>query len=315
VLSPANLLIGGRTYILGITLLSLVLLTGYGGQVSLCQLTFVGLGAYAMGTFGDGGSVVGVVAAVLLAAFFGAAVALPTLRLRGLYLALATFAFATAMDKVFFEKRLGSGGSLPVPRVDLPLLSTTGDKGFFLLSAVAFVGSALAVLAVRRGRYGRQLTALNDSPAACATLGLNINHTKLVVFAVSAGLAGLSGALFGGLRGSVGPNDFVALGSLLLLLSLRIGGVNTVTGALVGAFFVATSPKLQELLPQLPAAAYLLTGLAAISIGRDPNGIGGQVSTLGARLRAAASRPSDDPRPPARARTSGEEPSLAGATG
>ncbi|TAL13549.1 MAG: inner-membrane translocator, partial [Frankiales bacterium] len=135
--------------------------------------------------------------------------------------------------------------------------------------------------------YGRQLAALNDSPAACATLGLNINYTKLVVFAASAGLAGLSGALFGGLRTSVGPNDFVALGSLLLLLSLRIGGVNTVTGALVGGFFVAFAPKLQELLPQLPAAAYLLTGLAAISIGRDPNGIGGQVSALGARLRAA----------------------------
>ncbi len=312
-LSPANLLIGGRTFTLGITLLSLVLLTGYGGQVSLCQLTFVGLGAYAMGTFGDGGSLVGVVAAVLLAAFFGALVALPTLRLRGLYLALATFAFASAMDQVFFKRRLGEGGSLSVPRVDLPLLSTTGDRGFFLLSAVAFVGSALAVLAVRRGRYGRQLTALNDSPAACATLGLNINNTKLAVFAVSAGLAGLSGALFGGLRGSVGPNDFVALGSLLLLLSLRIGGVNTVTGALVGAFFVATSPKLQELLPQLPAAAYLLTGLAAISIGRDPNGIGGQVSTLGARLRAGRTRVSDAPRPTT-TRTPGEEPSLAGAT-
>ena len=286
-LSDANLLIGGRTFILGITLLSLVLLTGYGGQVSLCQLTFVGLGAYAMGKLGDGGSLVGVVAAVLLAALFGALVALPTLRLRGLYLALATFAFATAMDKVFFERRLGSGGSLPVPRVDLPLVDTTSDRAFFVLCAAAFVLCALGVLAVRRGRYGRQLAALNDSPAACATLGLNINYTKLVVFAGSAGLAGLSGALFGGLRTSVGPNDFVALGSLLLLLSLRIGGVNTVTGALVGGFFVAFAPKLQELLPQLPAAAYLLTGLAAISIGRDPNGIGGQVSALGARLRAA----------------------------
>ena len=317
-LSPANLLVGGRTFILGITLLSLVLLTGYGGQVSLCQLTFVGLGAYAMGTFGDGGSLVGVVAAVLLAAVFGALVALPTLRLRGLYLALATFAFATAMDEVFFKRRLGEGGSLTVPRVDLPLLSTTGDRGFFLLSAVAFTACALGVLAVRRGRYGRQLTALNDSPAACATLGLNINNTKLVVFAASAGLAGLSGALFGGLRGSVGPNDFVALGSLLLLLSLRIGGVNTVTGALVGAYFVASAPRLQELLPQLPAAAYLLTGLAAISIGRDPNGIGGQVSKLGERWRASrppSSRPTSRSRtaPPVPARVEGEERTLAGA--
>lgn len=285
VLSPANLLVGGRTFTVAITLLSLVLLTGFGGQVSLCQLTFVGLGAFVMGTVGDG-SLLTAGLAVLVAALTGAAVALPTLRLRGLYLALATFAFAVAMDKVFFERRLGSGGSLTVPRLDLPLVPTTSDRAFFLLCAVAFTLSAVAVVAVRRGRYGRQLTALNDSPAACATLGLNINYTKLVVFSVAAGLAGLSGALFGGLRGSVGPNDFVALGSLLLLLTLRIGGINTVTGALLGGYFVASAPQLQDRFPQLPAAAYLLTGLAAISIGRDPNGIGGRISQVGDRLRA-----------------------------
>ena len=104
---------------------------------------------------------------------------------------------------------------------------------------------------------------------------------------VSAGLAGLSGALFGGLRGSVGPNDFVVLASLLLLLTLRIGGVNTVTGALFGAFTVAIFPIVQEHVPQLPAMAYLLTGLAAVSVGRDPNGVGGQVSQIGERLRQA----------------------------
>jgi branched-chain amino acid transport system permease protein len=284
-MSSANLIIGSRALILALTLLSLVLLTGYGGLTSLCHLTFVGLGAYAMGTWG-GGSLVGVVAAVLLSAIAGAAVALPTLRLRGLYLALATFAFATAMDTVFFNNALGEGGNLTVKRLHLPGLPTSSDAAYFLLSAVAFALAALGVLAVRRGRFGRQLTALNDSPAACATLGVNVNVTKLVVFAASAGLAGLSGALFGGLRGTVSPNDFAALGSLLLLLALRIGGVNTVTGALFGAMTVALFPTLQDHVPQVPQLAYLLTGLAAISIGRDPDGFGGQVSRLGERLRA-----------------------------
>ncbi|MFP5218466.1 MAG: ABC transporter permease [Actinomycetes bacterium] len=311
-LSSANLLIGGRTFVLGITLLSLVLLTGYGGQASLCQLTFVGVGAWAMGTFGDGGSLVGVLAAVLAAALFGAGVAMPTLRLRGLYLALATFAFATAMDDVFFKNVFGEGGSLAVERMRLPLVPTTSDSAFFVLTAVVFAACAVGVLAVRRGRYGRQLTALNDSPAACATLGLNVNTTKLVVFTVSAGLAGLSGALFGGLRGSVGPGDFAALGSLLLLLTLRIGGVNTATGALVGAFFVAIAPTIQAQLPQLPAAAFLLTGLAAVSIGRDPYGIGGRVSEIGAKLRAARRPPPGGP-PPAAAKS--EEKSLVGVGG
>ena len=318
VLSEANLLIGSKTFVLAITLLSLVLLTGYSGQISLCQFTFVGLGGYAMGTWGDG-TVLGVVFAVLLAALAGAAVALPTLKLRGLYLALATFAFAKAMDEIFFNKQFGAGGSLDVPRLRIPGIPTESDQAFFMLLAVTFAVCAVGVLAIRRGRYGRQLTALSDSPAACATLGVNTNITKLIVFSVSAGLAGLSGALFGGLRGSVGPNDFVVLASLLLLLTLRIGGVNTVTGALVGAFTVAIFPTLQSHVPQLPQLAYLATGLAAVSLGRDPNGLGGQISKAGERLRAAFAQ-GNGPRPPApvesdRAVTEVEEARLAGVVG
>jgi branched-chain amino acid transport system permease protein len=296
VLSTTNLAIGGRAFTLAITLLSLVLLTGYAGLVSLCQLAFVGLGAFAMGSWG-GGSVLGLAAAVLLAAGAGALVALPTLRLRGLYLALATFAFANALDRVFFDRAFGDNDSLPVPRLELPLVPTESDQAFFVLTAVVFVACAVGVLAVRRGRWGRQLTALNDSPAACATLGLNTTWTKLVVFSAAAGLAGLSGALFGGLRGSVSPSDFVALSSLVLLLSLRIGGINTVTGALVGASFVALTPTLQAEVPSVPQLTFLLTGLAAVSIGRDPDGIGGQVSRLGARLRARRrpTQPADSP--------------------
>jgi branched-chain amino acid transport system permease protein len=286
-LSTAHLLIAGRACTLAIALLSLVLLTGYGGLASLCQLTFVGLGAYVMGTWGSG-SLLGVLAAVGVTAAVGAAVALPTLRLRGLYLALATFAFATAMDSVFFEHQIGSGGSKAVPRLHLPGIPTQSDEAFFLVCAVAFVLCAVGVLAIRRGRWGRQLTALNDSPAACATLGVNTNITKLVVFAVSAGLAGLSGALFGGLRGGISPGDFTAIGSLALLLSLRIGGVSTTTGALFGASFVALFPTLQDHVPSIPQLSYLLTGLAAVSAGRDPDGIGGQVSRLGERLRTRA---------------------------
>jgi branched-chain amino acid transport system permease protein len=220
----------------------------------------------------------------------GAAVALPTLRLRGLYLALATFAFATAMDTVFFEREIGSGGSKSVPRLHVPGIPTQSDEAFFLVCAVAFAVCSIGVLALRRGRWGRQLTALNDSPAACATLGVNTNVTKLVVFAVSAGLAGLSGALFGGLRGGISPGDFTAIGSLALLLSLRIGGVSTVTGALFGGTAVAMFPTLQDHVPSIPQLSYLLTGLAAVSIGRDPDGVGGQVSRLGERLRARAAR-------------------------
>jgi branched-chain amino acid transport system permease protein len=246
-----------------------------------------------MGTWG-GGSLLGVLVAVLLAAAAGAAVALPTLRLRGLYLALATFAFASAADLVFFNNVFGAGGALTVPRLHLPGLSAPGNPGYLVELAVAFVAASLVVLAVRRGRYGRQLAALNDSPAACATLGVNINVTKLAVFAVSAGLAGFAGALFGGLRGQVGPNDFVALASLTMLLILRVGGINTVTGALFGGVVLASFPLLQEHVPSNWPLSYLLTGIAAVSIGRDPNGIGGRVAEAAERLRARRSGPPGD---------------------
>jgi branched-chain amino acid transport system permease protein len=306
-LSSGNLLIGGRTMILAITLLSLVLLTGYSGQVSLCHLTFVGLGAYAMGTWSDG-SLLGVGYAVLLSAAAGAVVALFTARLRGLYLALATFAFAKGMDEGFFGFQLGSSQTLDVARLHVPGLSTSSDGAYFLLCTVLFAAVAVGVLAVRRGRYGRQLTALNDSPAACATLGVNTSITKVAVFAASAGLAGLSGALFGGLQGIVTNNDFTVLGSLSLLLALRIGGVSTVTGALFGAFSVALFPTLQAHVPANLQLSFLLTGLAAVSVGRDPDGIGGQVSKLGARLRARRAAPA--PRPAPLAAREPEEASL-----
>ena len=151
---------------------------------------------------------------------------------------------------------------------------------------VAFVLVAIGVLALRRGSFGRRLVATNDSPAACATLGVNVNGTKLITFTIAAGLAGFAGALAGGVPGSVSANDFAALGSLVVLLLARIGGINTATGALLGAstltVFSVAQPHLPGWVGQLQ---YTLTGLAAISVGRSPNGFGGRIASLIERVR------------------------------
>jgi len=289
-LSPPNLRIGANGFALALILLSLVLLTGYGGMVSLCQMTFVGLGATAMGHWGGHGhSLLGVIAAVGLSAAVGAVVALPTLKMRGLYLALATFAFATVMDQAVFTQVLGTGGSLDIPRPPIPGVSSSSDRAFFLLCVVVFVVAAIALLAVRRGQFGRRLVAMNDSPAACATLGVNVNWTKLVAFSASAGLAGLGGVLLEGVPQSASATDFAALLSLVALLLARVGGINTATGALLGAFVFALYPVLQQHFPSLGNLQYLLTGLAAVSVGRDPNGIGGRIATVAERLRPSRS--------------------------
>jgi branched-chain amino acid transport system permease protein len=265
---------GSRALVLAFCGLSLVLLTGYSGQVSLCTLSFVGIGAYAMGKVGGLG---GVLVAVAATAAVGALVALPTLRLRGLYLALATFAFGEVVDIGFFGHFFGASGTLHVDRVPMP----AGDAGYFVFCAAVFAAGAVALLAVRRSRFGRRLAALDDSPAASATLGMRIARVKLGVFAVAAATAGLGGALFGGLgAGLVSGTDFAALQSCVLLLLLRIGGIKTVTGAFLAAVLTAVLPVVQQQVPSLGGLAYAVTGLGALTLGVAPGGVGGFLAEL-----------------------------------
>jgi branched-chain amino acid transport system permease protein len=286
-LSVTNLITGGEGLVIALVLLSLLVLTGYGGQTSAAQLTFVGFGAFAMGKLGHGGSLLGVLAAVALAAAVGALVALPALRLRGLYLALATVAFAQAMVTVFFENNhvFGQGGALPVARVHLPGISLQSDRAFFVACAVVFAGAAVGVLALRRASFGRRLAAMSDSAAAAATLGMNITWMKLAVFTVSAGLAGLAGVLYGGLRGSVGSNDFQMLGSLSLLLLLAIWGLDSVTGVVLAGITFALFPVIQSHVPSIHSLQYLAVGLGALGLARNPDGVMSQLAPAGEGLR------------------------------
>lgn len=281
-LSPGKVATLGQGLVLAFIMLSLVLLTGYGGQVSLCQMTFVGLGAFAMGKVGGD---LGLLAAAGLAAAAGALVALTVVRLRGLHLALATLAFAQAMDVMFFKRALGYGDSLQVERPTVPFLDLSDDRVALVLLAAVLAVASSAVLAVRRRPFGRRLVALNDSPAACATMGVSVTVTKLAVFTVSAGLAGLGGALLGGWQGSVSSSDFVLLNSLVVLLLATVGGLLTVSGVVAAGLLYASFPVVQDLAPGLGQVAYLLTGIAALLMGRNRYGVGGQLAALAQRAR------------------------------
>src|SRR3954469_19758255 len=286
-LSDINLRTGATGFALALVLLSLMLLTGYGGMVSICQMSFAGLGAIAMGHVASGGSLLGVLAAIGLSGAVGAALAFPTLKMRGLYLALATFAFATVMDQAVFTQVFGTGGNLVIGRPHIPGIPTQSDRAWMILCSVVFVIAAVAVLAVRRSSFGRRLVAVNDSPASCATLGVNVNWTKLVVFTASAMMCGLAGVLLGGVTRQVDALTFPALLSLVALLLARVGGINTATGVLLGAFTFALFPVFVPHLPHILHNQFLLTGIAAISVGRDPNGIGGRIAQGADHVRRA----------------------------
>jgi branched-chain amino acid transport system permease protein len=290
-LSDTNLETASLAVVMSLIAASLVLLSGYGGQTSLCVLTFAGIGAYAMAKCGSH-TVLGALLAVVVSAAAGALVALPTLRLRGLYLALATFAFGGIMDIAFFGQRFGSSGSIQVHRLSIPGLGLHSDRTYFIFCSAVFLIVGVGLLEVRRGRYGRQLAALNDSPAACATIGMSIPRLKLVVFAVSSGLAGLAGALFGGLGAQyVSTTDFATLQSAVLYLLLRVGGVKSVAGALIAGTVTAVLPVLQQHVPSLGGLAFLVTGVAALFIGRFPDGIAGEVGRVLSRPRSRIGLP------------------------
>lgn len=284
VLSGGDLIIFGQGISLGIVMLSLVLLSGYGGQVSLCQMTLAGFGAFFMGKTLGGGSLLGLLAAAVVPAAIGGALALIVIRLRGLYLALATLAFAEAMDDLFFNKALGYGGVLEVGR-----FLVRSQTAFTVEVAVVFSVLAVAVLALKRGPFGRLLAALNDSESACASIGMSVTATKVAAFTLAAGIAGIGGAMYGGVQGDVGPNDFQMLFSLILLLTITLGGIDTVSGAFAAAMFFALQPVLQKHI-HINNLQFLLVGLGAVSLGRNQGGMAGQISDAVDQIRALAAR-------------------------
>jgi len=281
-LSGTNLFTFGRGLVYAIILLSLVLLTGYAGQISLAQLTFVGFGAFAMGKIAGGDSLLGILAAAGLAGAVGAISALPAMRLRGLYLALTTFAFAFAMTYVFFNNNavFGNGGALKVGRVIFH-----GDVAFTVLIAAVFAAASIGVLAVRRSSFGRRLVAMADSQLACVTLGMSLTWTKLAVFTASAALAGLAGALFGGLQGSVGSANFQVLLSLAIFLLLAIWGVDSIVAVFLAGLSYSLIFVLQAHVPSIPSLPFLLTGAGALGLAYSPDGTMSRIYAAGNRMR------------------------------
>ncbi|HEY7439147.1 MAG TPA: branched-chain amino acid ABC transporter permease, partial [Acidimicrobiia bacterium] len=283
-LSGSDLLTYNKVFALSIVALSLVPLIGYGGQISLCQMSFAGIGAIVVAHLGATGNPLALVYAVVIAAAVGALVALPALRLSGIYLALGTAAFALILDRWIFTMPkltvfgLFSVSSFNQGSVDVQPIKLFGDAiaspaSQMVFGAIVFALVALFVTAIRRGRLGRRLLAMKDSEAACATLGLNLLGTKLLVFAISAGIAGLGGGIYGMQLGSINPTYFSLVQSLQVFALAVVGGIGAVGGALfAGVSLALVLPLLAALFPSLNSWIPLLPGGAGIALGRNPNG-------------------------------------------
>ena len=249
-----------------IALLGLNVLTGYTGQISLGHGAFMAIGGYAaallmVGNTQFGGSVGGGVrdlwtipVAGLVAGAVGLAFGLPALRLSGLYLALATFAFAVAMPSLLKRFDTFTGGGTGINLFGKPELTggLTGvnvlgrhlsfnDWLYYLAWTIALVAFAVAWL-VLRGRSGRAFRAVRDSEVAAMSSGVSLARYKTLAFGISAAYAGVAGALFAIANTYVNPDTFPIALSIFLLVGIVVGGLGGLSGLVFGAVFIEFLP-------------------------------------------------------------------------
>ena len=218
--------------------LTLVVLTGWAGQISLAQFTFVGIGAFTVGHLGGAhgsGFLWAAILGALIALPLGLVIGLPSLRLSGLFLALATMAFALIFDNMVFPRNSIGGGytGISVARPRIFGVDFSSERSFYVLAALLLGVYALGAALLRRGPVGRRLQMIRDAPLGASTFGVNLTVTKLAVFAACGAAAAFAGAFYGSLRLSVDPNTFSFGASLELLLLVVLGGRSLVAGAMI----------------------------------------------------------------------------------
>ena len=271
--------------VLAVTLLSITVITGLSGQVSLAQATFSGVGGFAAAQLAAShgfATVPAMLAGAALAAAVGALIAIPSLRLGGIYLTLATLAAALAADAVLFKLDGLTGGAdgvfMPTPSV--VGITLDDDRKFFLFALAVFGIVGVVVVLLRKGTTGRELAALRGSETAAPAIGINPKAARIKVFALSAGVAGLGGALyavyfsgvlFGSLvEGEARYNPFFGFVLVVVLVSV---GSRTVDGALIAGLSFVLFPLLLEEISFPSELAVIGFAFGAITYARHPEGI------------------------------------------
>ena len=265
---------------LAILFLTFTVVTGEGGMVSLCQMTLAGIGGFTAAKLAtDSGWPLG------LALLAGAVVAVPvgmlvaglSLRLGGLYLALATLAFSQLVENLVFAREdfdnFGTG--VEIGRPDFLGIDFDDAAPFYLLLVVVFCVMALLVLNLRRGTSGLVFASMRSSEPASATIGISVVRAKMIAFAASAFIAGLGGGLYSIAIGRAAPASFGLIVGIVWLAIVVTWGVRSVVGALIAGIIFVVAPQLVSLYltegwADVPT---MLFGLGAIALAREPRGV------------------------------------------
>jgi branched-chain amino acid transport system permease protein len=304
VLLPATLLLDEtRVFSLGFALviacafLSMTVLTGTSGLISLTQAGLTGAGAFAYLHLVNSGVPfwLALVLAGLIVVPLGIAIAVPALRLSGLFLALATFGFGQLIDGLLFGSWSWFSGGSDGLRGHRPSVLQT-DRAYVAFVVVVLVALVAAIGHLRRTGLGRTLTALRDSPAAADALGIDPLWPRVAIFSVSAFVAGVAGGLYAGLLEGAGATFFTTFTSLLWVTIAVVGGIQSPYGAIVGALAFYFLPALSAGGSPSPWLTPLF-GIGAVLLARRPGGLVGLVAERWPRRLVAVRRDGGGRRP------------------
>ena len=302
---------------LAIAALSLNLLFGFNGQISIGHSTFAGISAFFLGysvRFWDNKPFVSLLEACVLCFVIGMVIGLPALRLKGPYLALVTLAIAYVWPTVaaqFIERKVTSvTGESALTKFRINPATWTGLKANREDRALYLFWVALALMAIcyvvvrnlRKSRVGRSMVAVRDNETAAAVMGVNLARTKTLTFGVSAAIAGVSGWLTAAKIGTIDENSFTILNSIKYILALILGGVATLTGPIAGAFaYFFADDYLKEHAPNWgwlpgkfgdgPIASFLLGVLVIAFVFVAPQGLVGLFRKIGRKIAVIVPEP------------------------
>lgn len=258
--------------IIALAVMGLNLLTGFTGQISVGHSVFFGFGAYAVGLISAQlglPPLVSILLGTVVAGVAGAAIGIPSIRIKGTSLTIVTLVAAAVFPSVLnmFSSITGGTQGMRVKRIEVGAGSILAvDQWRYYVVLIVLILVALAIVFLDRSRIGRQLRALGDNEIAAATFGVHSARLRIGIFTASAAITGLAGALFAVTNGflSSGTSYVTILGSIELLTALVIGGRAILLGPLLGAAIAELVPA--QIGRSAPQLAYLVYGVILIVI-------------------------------------------------
>lgn len=287
-ISDFNLRLATLALHTSIAVIGLCIAFGWTGLLHLGQAAFVGIGAYAsaiLTTRAGLGFWTTMPIALLASGLVAFCIAVPMLRLRGHYLALAVLGFNVTFEIVarnWTKLTGGFDGITDIPPVIFFGWTVEGDKGFYYLSLLFVVIVALFSTALRHSRYGRAMVAIRDDELAAGTSSVDVTRIKVLAFVLASVLAGLSGSLYAHHATFIAPQDFEFGRSVTILVMLILGGEVSVAGAIIGSIILTFLPEMLRFLGDYYQAVFGILILLILIL--MPSGLVGQLQIWRTRL-------------------------------